>query len=73
MQPAARNDINGTPTTYRGDIVPVLDRNFQVAWAWGWPLRLSRGEQVEQRRRAFAVFLDQLKTRPGAATHDGEP
>jgi hypothetical protein len=31
-----------------------------------------RAEQVEQRRRAFAVFLDQLDTRPGVATHDGD-
>src|SRR5579885_2868584 len=27
-------DVDGTPTTYDGDMVLVLDRNFQVAWAW---------------------------------------
>jgi hypothetical protein len=26
--------VNGTPTTYDGDMVLVLDRNFQVAWVW---------------------------------------
>jgi len=31
----------------------------------------DRSEQVEQRRRAFAVFLDQLGTHAGVATHDG--
>ena len=27
-------NVNGTPTTYNGDMVLVLDQNFQVAWAW---------------------------------------
>ena len=27
-------DVNGTPTTYLGDEVLVLDKNFQVSWAW---------------------------------------
>ncbi len=27
-------NVNGTPTTYNGDMVLVLDRNFQVAWVW---------------------------------------
>ena len=27
-------DVNGTPTTYVGDEVLVLDKNFQVTWAW---------------------------------------
>ncbi|MBV8676355.1 MAG: aryl-sulfate sulfotransferase [Planctomycetaceae bacterium] len=27
-------DVNGTPTEYTGDMVIVLDRNFQVAWVW---------------------------------------
>jgi hypothetical protein len=27
-------DINGTPTDYEGDAIIVLDRDFQVAWAW---------------------------------------
>ena len=27
-------DINGTPTNYIGDIVVVLDANFQLTWAW---------------------------------------
>ena len=27
-------NVNGTPTTYTGDMVLVLDQNFQVAWAW---------------------------------------
>lgn len=27
-------NINGTPTLYRGDMVLVLDKNFQLAWAW---------------------------------------
>jgi arylsulfate sulfotransferase len=27
-------DINGTPTHYEGDMVIVLDQNFQVAWTW---------------------------------------
>ena len=26
--------LNGSPTTYNGDMVVVLDQNFQVAWAW---------------------------------------
>jgi hypothetical protein len=26
--------IHGTPTAYIGDMIVVLDRNFQVAWAW---------------------------------------
>jgi hypothetical protein len=32
----------------------------------------DRAEQVEQRRRAFAVLLDRLDASPGVATHDGE-
>ena len=27
-------DINGTPTNYIGDMVVVLDQDFQVSWAW---------------------------------------
>ena len=27
-------DVNGTPTTYVGNSVIVLDQNFQVAWVW---------------------------------------
>lgn len=27
-------DINGTPTNYVGEMVIVLDSNFQVTWAW---------------------------------------
>ena len=27
-------DVNGTPTTYNGDMVLVLDQNFQVTWVW---------------------------------------
>ena len=27
-------NVNGTPTTYNGDMVLVLDKNFQVAWVW---------------------------------------
>jgi hypothetical protein len=27
-------NLNGTPTRYQGDMVLVLDSNFQVAWAW---------------------------------------
>ena len=27
-------NVNGTPTTYNGDMVLVLDQNFQVAWVW---------------------------------------
>jgi hypothetical protein len=27
-------DINGTPTDYVGDMIVVLDQNFQVAWVW---------------------------------------
>jgi hypothetical protein len=27
-------DINGQPTVYNGDMVVVLDQNFQVAWVW---------------------------------------
>ena len=27
-------DLHGTPTTYNGDMVIVLDQNFQVAWVW---------------------------------------
>ena len=27
-------DVNGTPTMYNGDMVLVLDQNFQVAWVW---------------------------------------
>jgi hypothetical protein len=27
-------DINGTPTNYVGEMVLVLDQNFQVTWAW---------------------------------------
>jgi Arylsulfotransferase (ASST) len=27
-------DVNGTPTTYVGDMVLVLDKNFQVSWVW---------------------------------------
>jgi hypothetical protein len=27
-------DINGTPRQYQGDVVIVLDENFQVSWTW---------------------------------------
>jgi hypothetical protein len=27
-------DVNGTPTQYIGDMVIVLNQNFQVAWVW---------------------------------------
>jgi hypothetical protein len=27
-------NLNGTPTQYTGDMILVLDRNFQVNWAW---------------------------------------
>ncbi len=27
-------DINGTPTNYAADMIVVLDKNFQVSWAW---------------------------------------
>jgi hypothetical protein len=27
-------DINGTPRQYTGDMVLVLDENFQITWAW---------------------------------------
>lgn len=27
-------DIDGTPTLYNGDMILVLDQNFQLAWAW---------------------------------------
>ena len=27
-------NVNGTPTQYNGDMVIVLDQNFQVAWVW---------------------------------------
>lgn len=27
-------DLHGTPTRYIGDMVVVLDKNFQVKWAW---------------------------------------
>jgi arylsulfate sulfotransferase len=27
-------DLHGTPTRYNGDMVIVLDQNFQVAWVW---------------------------------------
>jgi hypothetical protein len=27
-------DINGTPTEYVGSTIVVLDKNFQVSWAW---------------------------------------
>ncbi len=27
-------NVNGTPTTYNGDMVLVLNQNFQVSWAW---------------------------------------
>jgi hypothetical protein len=27
-------DVNGTPTDYLGDMVIVLDSNFQVTWTW---------------------------------------
>ena len=27
-------NVNGTPTLYNGDMVVVLDKNFQVAWDW---------------------------------------
>ena len=27
-------NVNGTPTKYNGDMVIVLDQNFQVAWVW---------------------------------------
>ncbi len=27
-------DINGTPTNYAGDMIVVLDQDFQVEWAW---------------------------------------
>ena len=35
------------------------------------PARADRADQVEQRRRAFALFLDQLSDRPDVAGHDG--
>jgi hypothetical protein len=34
--------------------------------------REDRATQVEQRRRGFALFLDQLDAHPDVATHDGE-
>lgn len=34
-------DVNGTPTAYNGDMVIVLDRNFQVVWVWNALDRLS--------------------------------
>ena len=27
-------NINGTPTNYIGNMIVVLDSNFQVTWAW---------------------------------------
>jgi hypothetical protein len=27
-------NVSGTPTTYNGDMVLVLDQNFQVVWVW---------------------------------------
>ncbi len=27
-------NVNGTPTTYNGNMVIVLNQNFQVSWAW---------------------------------------
>jgi hypothetical protein len=27
-------NINGTPTNYAADMIVVLDKNFQVSWAW---------------------------------------
>jgi hypothetical protein len=27
-------NVSGTPTTYNGDMVVVLDKNFQVVWVW---------------------------------------
>jgi hypothetical protein len=27
-------DINGTPTNYIGDMIVVLDEDFQIAWVW---------------------------------------
>ena len=27
-------NVKGTPTTYVGDMVIVLDKNFQVSWVW---------------------------------------
>jgi hypothetical protein len=27
-------DVNGTPTTYNGDMVVVLNKNFRVVWVW---------------------------------------
>ncbi len=27
-------NVNGTPTTYNGNMVIVLDKNFQVSWVW---------------------------------------
>ncbi len=27
-------DVNGTPTKYAGDMVLILDQNFQVVWTW---------------------------------------
>src|SRR5262249_20624030 len=27
-------DVNGTPTNYIGDLILVLDEDFQVAWVW---------------------------------------
>jgi arylsulfate sulfotransferase len=27
-------DVNGTPTNYVGDLILVLDKDFQVAWVW---------------------------------------
>ncbi len=27
-------NVNGTPTTYSGDMVLVLNQNLQVAWVW---------------------------------------
>ena len=27
-------NVNGTPTQYNGDMVLVLDQNFQVTWVW---------------------------------------
>jgi len=27
-------DVNGTPTPYAGNLIVVLDKNFQVVWTW---------------------------------------
>jgi hypothetical protein len=47
------------------------DEQQAIRDAYFEPARPDRADQVEQRRRAFALFLDQLSDHPDVAGHDG--